>query len=199
MCADKDIKIHERTRVHDGFLKLDQFALQFEQFDGTMSAVVDRELFVAPYPSVGIVLYDPIHQKIVLVEQFRLGAWVNQLKPWILELVMGMRDDPQESAEATARREALEEAGVIVKSVTPIACYLNSPGVSNERVSLFCGEIDIESIQGFHHGVAAEGEDIKVWQIDLASIPELISNGTIADAASLVGLQWLLLNKATLW
>jgi ADP-ribose pyrophosphatase len=159
-----------------------------------MSEEVIRECYTPNYEAAGILLYDASKQQVVLVEQFRLGAFVKQQEPWMIELVMGMVDKQNESAQQVAIREAMEEAGANVRDVVPICRYFNSPGTSSEYVHLFCGLVDSDNVEGVH-GVAEEQEDIKVIKMSLLQVKSAISNGKINNASTIIALQWLLLNQ----
>lgn len=66
-----------------------------------------------------------------------------------------------ESVEDVARREAIEEAGLIVKRTKPVLSFLASPGGTSERSSIMVGEVDATTASGIH-GLADENEDIRV-------------------------------------
>jgi ADP-ribose pyrophosphatase len=52
----------------------------------------------------------PQRDEVVLIEQFRVGAWAG-VNPWLIELVAGLIDKDEEPEEV-AHREAEEEAGL---------------------------------------------------------------------------------------
>jgi ADP-ribose pyrophosphatase len=116
--------------------------------------------------------------------------------PWLLELVAGLIDK-DESPEEVARREAQEEAGCTVGALLPIARYLPSPGGSDEFVHLFLGIVDSEGLGGIH-GLPDEHEDIRVHLVPLAGARDMLDAGRINNAATLIALQWLLLNHGRL-
>lgn len=187
--------------VHDiegDFLKMRQYRGRHKRYDGEMSNVIEREVFVTPYQAAGMLLYDPEQQKIATIEQFRFGAIKDNHSPWIQEIVMGMMDAPNESPQQTAIREAKEEAGATVKRVVPITSFYPSPGILSEFMHLFCGEVDITTLGGYH-GLAEEDEDIKVTIMSLDEVEKALSTGKIKSAVAIIALQWLLLNKTTLW
>ena len=103
--------------------------------------------------------------------------------------------DKDEEPEAVARREAVEEAGLSLTSLWPISQYYPSPGGSDERVHLFIGCWDSEGAGGVH-GLAEEGEDIRVHVWPLEDALDAVKDGRIDNAASIIALQWLALNRA---
>jgi len=109
-------------------------------------------------------------------------------------LVAGLIDT-DETPEAVARREAVEEAGLTLGELWPLHCYYPSPGGSDERVHLFVGRCDSRGAGGVH-GLAEEGEDIRVHVLPFEDALQACTDGRINNAASLIALSWLALNRA---
>src|SRR5690606_40469080 len=140
--------------------------------------------------------YDPLRDEVVLIEQFRVGALDKKASPWLLELVAGLIEEG-EQPEQVARREALEEADLSLDRLWPITEYFPSPGGSDERVHLYLGRCD-SSAAGGVHGLAEEGEDIRVHVLSFAEAMAAAEDGRIDNAASLIALQWLALHREEL-
>lgn len=188
-----DVEIIEREACFRGFYRLDRLHLRHRQFSGEMGPALSRELFVR-HDAVCVLPYDPQRDAVVLIEQFRVGAMEKSANPWLLELVAGLIDKDEEP-EAVARREALEEAGLTLGALWPITQYYPSPGGSDERVHLFIGRCDSEGAGGVH-GLEEEGEDIRVHVWPLEDALDAVKDGRIDNAASIIALQWLALNRA---
>ena len=194
------IQVHQPTRVRtdakklisQGYLKVLRYALRHEKYAGGWTDTLTRE--VMDRGGVAAVLpFDPVRQEVVLVEQFRVGAWASGWPtPWLLECVAGVIEDG-ESAGEMVRREALEEAGCEVVELELVARYFSSPGACSEMVDLFCGRVDSTALGGIH-GLADEGEDIlaRVWP--LTDALALLDTGQISNSMTLIALQWLTLN-----
>lgn len=146
--------------------------------------------------AVGVLLYDPARDALVLVEQFRAGAFDDPVSPWKLELVAGLVEQ-DESLEEVARREALEESGCVVGPLTLMHTYYPSPGACNERVTLFCGLVDTQGMGGIH-GLDEEHEDIRVHVVSFPTAWELLIQGRLDNAMCLIGLHWLAGQRASL-
>ena len=187
-----DVEILERESCFSGFYKLDRLSLRHRQFAGGMGPVLSRELFVR-HDAVCVLPYDPQRDTVVLIEQFRVGAMAKSENPWLLELVAGLIDK-DEQPEEVALREAIEEADLALTSLWPITQYYPSPGGSDERVHLFIGRCDSEGAGGVH-GLAEEGEDIRVHVWPLEAALDAVKDGRIENAASIIALQWLALNR----
>jgi ADP-ribose pyrophosphatase len=193
----KDHKSVLTKRLHSGFFKVDLYQVEHELFAGGRTETFSRELFERGEASA-VLLYDPKKDLVVLTEQYRIGAALDQeqTSPWLLEVVAGMIE-VGESAEDVARREAEEEAGCCLNQLIPISSYWSSPGGTSEKVHLYCALIDSEGLGGIH-GLQDEQEDILVRVIPFQTAFEGIESGAINNAATIIALQWLKLRHGEL-
>lgn len=190
--VDGDVQVVERETCFRGFYRMDRLHVRHRLFGGGMSQEIVRELFVRP-DAVCVLPYDPLHDAVVLIEQFRVGALATE-NPWLLEVVAGLIE-PGETPEAVAHREAQEEAGLSLTALWPVTRYLPSPGGSDEEVCLFVGKCDSDKAGGVH-GLAEEGEDIRVHVLPLEDALQAVKDGIINNAAAIIALQWLALNRS---
>lgn len=116
------------------------------------------------------------------------------LPAWELETVAGIIE-AGETAEDVVRRETEEEAGLTVSDLIPIAEYLSSPGGSSETVSLFCGRVNADGVDGTVQGLIHEGEDILVKVLPYASLEDMVTRMEIHNAMTLIAAQWLMMNR----
>jgi ADP-ribose pyrophosphatase len=193
--SQADCELAAREPLYSGFFRLERFRVRHRLFAGGWTETFAREVFVRHEAAVAL-LYDPPRERVVMIEQFRAPAIGKVANPWLLELVAGLIDK-DESPEEVARREAQEEAGCTVGALLPIARYLPSPGGSDEFVHLFLGIVDSEGLGGIH-GLPDEHEDIRVHLVPLAGARDMLDAGRINNAATLIALQWLLLNHGRL-
>lgn len=119
-------EVVQRDNAYQGFYKLDRVQLRHELFDGGMSPVINREIFVR-HDAVCVLPYDAQRDEVVLIEQFRVGAMGRTDNPWLVEMVAGLIDK-DEQPEEVAHREAEEEAGLTFSALRPITKYFPSPG-----------------------------------------------------------------------
>lgn len=193
----KDDVINLTKRVlYKGFFSLLEYRFQYRKFDGSISEVVTREILERGH-AVVLLAYDIKRDQVVLIEQIRIATIETQDVPWILELIAGMIDCQGESIEDVARREAKEEAGIEVGRCKAVMSYLASPGGLTEKLHILVGEVDASTAKGVH-GVADENEDIKVHVLSREQAYQLVEQGLINNAASIIALQWLQLNYAKL-
>lgn len=190
-----DVEVVEKSIVYDGYFRMDRYRLRYKLFAGGWSKEVVRELFERGH-AVAVLPYDPVRDVVVLVEQFRIGAYAADCDPWLIEVVAGIID-PGETAEDVARREAVEEAGLHLGEMVAIADYLASPGGTSETVSLYCARIDAGEVGGIH-GLDEEGEDIRVTTLPFDAIENLLVEKRTHNATLLIALQWLTLHREAL-
>lgn len=186
------VDIVRRDTCHNGFYQLDRVHLRHELFRGGMSREINRELFVR-HDAVCVLPYDPQRDEVVLIEQFRVGALGKVDHPWLIELVAGLIDK-DEQPEEVAHREAQEEAGLAITALWPMLNYFPSPGASTEYVYLYLGRCDSSGAGGLH-GLEEEAEDIRVTVWDFEEALQAVRDGRISNAASIIALQWLALNR----
>ena len=192
---DQDIKTPKTVttdsdkKISEGYLEIRRYQISHEKYDGNQTPILCRE--VMDRGSVGAVIpFDPIRQEVILIEQFRIGAWAASWpQPWLLECVAGVIEDG-ETAEELVCREAQEEAGCEILQLEPIARYFSTPGACTELVSLFCGRVDSTGLGGIY-GLETENEDIFATVWSLQDALSALRNGAICNSMTLIALQWL--------
>jgi len=185
---DGKIEILGQEWLSQGFMKLAKYTVQHERFDGGMIGPFTREI-VMRGTAVGVLPYDPVADKILLIEQFRLAAHLAGLPAWQREVIAGLADK-DETTEELARREAIEEANCKVTDLVEMTRYLLSPGMSNEVLILYCGRMDSSQTTGIH-GLANEHEDIRSTLFDAKDIPALIERGSTGNGPLMLALYWM--------
>lgn len=193
--AKNDVEIIARETLYSGFFSMELYRFRHRLFNGEMSGEIKREIFERGHAAV-LLPFDPVRDEVVLIEQIRIAAYDVSESPWLLEMVAGMIEEG-ESVEDVARREALEEAGLVVGRTKPVLSYLASPGGTSERLSIMVGEVDATTAEGIH-GLADENEDIRVHVVSREQAYQWVEEGKIDNAASVIALQWLQLHYQTL-
>ena len=195
--SDDAVKITQHETIFQGFARLDRYRLRHRLYAGGWSEEMEREIFERGR-TVGVLLYDPQADALVLVEQFRLPAHLAGFPAWELEIVAGIVDHAGESDEDLARREAKEEAGIeILSELVPVHRYMPSPGACTETVDIFCGRVDARGAGGIH-GLAQEHEDIKVVVLSYRAAMKLLRDDRIGNGITALALYWLAAHRAQL-
>ena len=188
-----DVEIAGSQTVSARYLRIDTLRFRHRLFSGEWSAERNYDV-LRRGQAVAIVLYDPDHDRVVLIEQFRLPALVAGRSPWQLEAAAGLIDT-DETPQAVAVRETHEETGLAaIGEPIPIQHYLSSAGNSDEGIFLFCGRVDSTAAAGVH-GLPEEHEDIRVVVKTLAEVEVLLDTGAIESGHTLIGLYWLLRHR----
>lgn len=136
-----------------------------------------------------ILLYDADRRRVLLTRQFRYPVYVNDHPDGMLvETAAGLLDD--DSPEDAIRREAAEETGVEVGELQHVFDVYMSPGSVTERLHFYAAPYSAETRSGAGGGLAHEGEDIDVLEISFDDSLDMIADGRIADAKTIMLLQW---------
>lgn len=191
----EDVKLLNQRDLYKGFFRMTEYRFKHRLFEGGWSEEVKREVFERGNAGV-LLAYDPKRDEVVLIEQIRIPAYETSETPWLLEVIAGMVEQG-ESPEDVVRREAQEEAGVVVGRCEPIVSYLSSPGGTSERMHVYVGEVDATTAKGIH-GLACENEDIRVHVVSREQAYCWVEEGVIDNAASVIALQWLQLHHIAL-
>lgn len=183
-----DVDVCDRKTSYSGFLRVDKLLLKHKLVEGGWSDLMQREIQVKD-GAIAILLLDPLREEVVLVRQFRVGVIDEDQTPWLLELVAGMIEEG-ESPENVAIRESEEEANCSPKKLVKICSYYNSPGTTNEKVHLFCGQVDSGTAGGVH-GLDEEHEDIEVVVLSIEELINAVTSGLINNAMTIIASLWL--------
>ena len=194
--SDEKFKIVKQETLFQGFFSVERYHIEHQRFDGSWSNRFTREVFHRARHVSGAILFDPLQDKVVLIEQFRPGPLRLGDNPWMTEIVMGMVDE-HETAEQAVRREAKEESGCDITSLQHIAAYYSSPGGTSEHISLFVGRVQAPADGGIC-GLKEENEDIRVRVLDAANCIGMLYANKIRDAQTLIALQWFAMHHTEL-
>ena len=190
-----DVEIIDTETASDGFFKLNRYRLRHHSFDGGWCDEIVRER-IENIAAVSILLFDPDRDELVLVEQFRVGLMGQANRPWTIETVSGFCDTDHETPEQVARREVVEETGCELKALTHIGEFYVSPGMSVERINLYCGRVDAEGVGGIY-GLPHEGEEIRAISLPRTeAVAQLF--GRLNTTSVVMALQWLEANRTGL-
>lgn len=187
--TDKKLKanILDTRAAYTGFFELRRLTIVHDRFDGGTIGPLVREVLHRG-DVVAALLYDPFADKVVLVEQYRAGAHVAGVSPWLIDIVAGRIEPGQTPLEAITR-EITEESGLTPNSIELIGTYLTAPHLSSEQVHLYCAMVDATAVAGIH-GLAHEGEDIRPVLLARTDALDLAQTRPLSLWAAL-GLGWL--------
>ena len=175
----------ERTGF-TGYGHLAVLRLRFRMASGRMSPIVEREVLHRG-DGAAVAPIDVEAEEILLVEQFRPGAWKGTANGWVLECPAGQMA-PGETPQETATREAFEETGCVIADLVHVASVLTNPTAMTETVHVFYARITASN-NAMVHGVNDEREETRCRTLSIGKIGEGIAKGKIVDAKSMIALQ----------
>ncbi|MGA5318100.1 NUDIX domain-containing protein [Streptomyces pseudogriseolus] len=137
-----------------------------------------------------VLLHNVLRSTVLLTRQFRLPAYVNgHPDGMLIETAAGLLDG--DTAEEAIRREVAEETGRRIGEVEHVFDVCMSPGSVTERLHFFAAPYESTTAQaGETRGLADEGEDIEVLELPFPAALAMIRSGEIADAKTVMLLQW---------
>lgn len=189
MADDQMIEVKSRTTPYRGYMRLDIYKFRHQVFDRGWSEEVSREVLERGH-CVAVIPYDPDRDEVVLLEQFRIGAYTAPgMSPWQIECVAGVIE-PHQTAMESAVRETQEEAGAEIIDLEPVYTYLSSPGFTSETLSLYCARVEARNLGGVF-GLAHEGEYIRVFVVPAEEAFRLLDEHRIENSMTIIALQWL--------
>ena len=149
-----------------------------------------REVFDRGH-AAALLPYNPAN-RVALTRQFRLPPYLAGHDDLLIEAAAGMLDN--ETPEKRIRAEAEEEIGYRLRDVRKVFEAFMSPGAVTEKLHFFVAEYDPSMRVGDGGGIAEEGEDIEVLELPIDEALAMISDGRIADAKTIMLLQYAALN-----
>ena len=175
-----------------GYFRVGRYFFRHGLYQGGQSAVLRREVFERGH-AAAVLPYDPLRDEVVLIRQFRAGAYVAKRHPWTWEIVAGIIEH-DESPEQLVRRESVEEAALEIKDVIAMHDVVISPGACSETCACFLGRVDTTNAGGIF-GLESEGENILVKALPFTEARAMLERDEIGNAIGVIALQWLALNR----
>jgi GDP-mannose pyrophosphatase NudK len=171
---------------------LTEYHLRYRRPDGEI-AEMSREVYDRGHAGA-VLLHHRQRDTVVLVRQFRPPPMINGQMPYLLEACAGVLDGDE--PEECVRREAFEEAGIIVGELRPVAAAYGNPAALTEVVTMFIANFEDEG-RTTGGGLAHEGEDIEVVEVPFETAFAMIGSGEIIDMKTIIMLQALKIERLT--
>jgi len=189
-----DFQINDAQPPVGRFFSFQSVTAHHRRFDGKMSDTLVREGFFGIDAAV-VLPYDPGRDRVLLVEQARLGPRLrHDPNPWMLEPVAGIVD-ARETPQEAALRECHEEAGLSVTHLAPAGEFYVSPGASTDYFYTYTGLCDLPETRMYLGGLDNEAEDLRLHPMAFDAAMELADSGEIATGPALFLLYWIARHK----
>ncbi|HEV7348308.1 GDP-mannose pyrophosphatase NudK [Telluribacter sp.] len=187
-----NVKIIREETLSDNWYRLKKYSFDYRRPDGAWERQ-EREAYDRGNGAT-ILLYNSQHQTVVLTRQFRLPTYVNGNSSGLLiEACAGLLD--HDNPEECIRRETEEETGYKVQSVKKVFEAYMSPGSVTEILYFFVAEYTHDMKVSEGGGEATEQENIEVLEVSLAEALQMVANGEIKDAKTIMLLQYAQIHK----
>ena len=185
---------HAKRVVYKGFFSVEEHDLSYRKFNNQQSSILTRSALISS-DAVIVLPYDPVNDRILLIEQFRAGPYVKgDENPWVLEPIAGLIDEG-ETPESAGIREAQEEALLEIKRLELVARSYPSPGISTEFFHQYIGIVELLDSSNLIAGLQSENEDIRSHIFEYEQFFEMIESGMVkVGPLILLGL-WLSKNR----
>ncbi|WP_338770950.1 NUDIX domain-containing protein [Massilia sp. METH4] len=181
------VRIRDVETLSDDWYLLKKTTFDYRRRDGNWQTM-SRETYDRGHGAV-ILLYNLARRTVVLVRQFRFPAYGygGRHDGFLIEAPAGLLDAA--SPEERIRAEVAEETGFRVEHVQRVFDAFMSPGSVTERLHFFVAEYESGQRAGDGGGVAAEGEDIEVLELDIDEALSMVADGRIEDGKTIMLLQ----------
>lgn len=188
---NRGIELLGQQRLFQGHFRIERVTLRHRRYDGRWTEPYTREVFERGH-AVAVLPYDPVLDRVVLIEQLRVPPILAGRPAWQIEIAAGIIEQGETPAQV-ARRELTEETGLKARRLRRLFGILPSPGASSETIEVFLARVDARAAGG-HHGLPAEHEEIRVLALPAKEAFRLVERGAIENATAMLALQWLALH-----
>ncbi len=187
-----DINILETKILSDNWYILKKVTYEYVKNNGVRETQT-REAYDRGNGAT-ILLYNKAQRTVILTKQFRLPTYINgNTSGMLIEACAGLLD--KDNPEDCIRRETEEETGYQVKDVRKIFEAYMSPGSVTEILYFFVAEYSKEMKVNAGGGLEDEEENIEVLEPGFDKAIEMMHNGEIKDAKTIMLLQYAMIHQ----
>jgi GDP-mannose pyrophosphatase NudK len=186
------IKVISTTPLSHDWGKLDKIKYEYQLANGT-SQIQEREVYNRGNGAV-ILLYNKDKGTVILTRQLRIPTWLNgNATGLMIEACAGLLDE--KDPEECIRRETEEETGYTLSEVRKVMEVYMSPGSVTEILYFFVAAYSDAMKTGDGGGIDNEQENIEVLELDFKKALQMITDGEIKDAKTIMLLQHAKINN----
>ncbi|MTH99585.1 NUDIX domain-containing protein [Roseibium sp. RKSG952] len=192
--AGKNRVVIKSTEVlADNWGKLTRYELSYRRQNGAQQEL-SREVYDHG-DGAAVLPYNSIRGTVILTRQWRLPPHLAGYEDGLIEVCAGLLDE--DNPVAAIRREAEEEIRMSLGPVEHVGTFFMTPGSVGERLHCFIAPYEGHPNTEAIGGVESEGEEISILEFTLAETLQMIEQGAIMDAKTVILLQHLALKTLT--
>ena len=181
------VKNVEKILLSDNWYTLNKVVFDYQNSDGSWSSQA-RESYDRGNGAT-VLLYNREKRTVILIRQFRMPSYLNGNSDGLLiETCAGLLDG--DDPETCVLKEAEEESGIRPRKAEKVFESYMSPGAVTEIIHFYVAEYTDADRVGPGGGLDSEQEDIEVLEVPFEKALEMVSDGTIRDAKTIMLLQY---------
>ena len=174
--------------LSDNWYTLRKVTFEYLRNDGTWE-VQHREAYDRGNGAT-ILLYNRKKRTVILTRQFRVPTYLNgNPSGMLIEACAGLLD--QDDAERCIKKETEEETGYQISTVEKVFEAYMSPGSVTEVIHFFIAEYTASMKVGQGGGADDEQEEIEVLELAMDQAIQMVENGEIRDAKTIMLIQYI--------
>lgn len=163
------------------------------QEEGEAKQIHTREVFHRGN-GTAILLYNKKDKTVLLTRQFRLPTYLNgNPNGMLIEACAGTLDE--DNPKDCIIRETREETGYHIEDAEKVFEVYVSPGAVTELMHLYIAEYSPEMKLSKGGGLEEENENIENVELPFSEALEMVKNGKIRDAKTILLLQYVQINN----
>lgn len=140
---------------------------------------------IVEHPGAVAILALDDQERVVFVRQYRQSAG-----EILLEIPAG-KIEPHEDPLHCARRELLEETGLVGESWKEVVWFYASPGFCDEKIYLF----QAITLTAAVSPVQDPDEELRVVKVPLGEALQMVARGQVKDAKTIIALQYAFIQR----
>lgn len=185
------VEIVRTELAHSGWTKLLIATIRLPRGQIVRREIEDHGTAVCVLP------YNRERRTAILVRQFRAAVFLAEQQEETLEAIAGVVEeaDPKDSA----RREALEEAGLALGELEHVLTGWTMPGLSTERMHFYLSVYRDQEFGKAGGGVALESEQTTAVEISLGELAQMADSGRLVDVKTVLLVQTLRIRLPSLF
>lgn len=181
----------KKELLSDNWYSLHKVTFEYQREDGEWETQI-REAYDRGNGAV-ILLYNKEKGSVILTRQFRMPTYLNGNEDGMMvEACAGILE--KGNAEQTIIMEVEEETGYKITEVQKVFESYMSPGSVTEVLFFFIGQYEANMKVSEGGGAEDETENIEVLEMTFQKAQQMMSNGQIKDAKTIMLLQYAQVN-----